>query len=191
MPLLLPLFVHWRLLLPPFLSLPSTRSVLVLPFFPLLLLFLSFRLFSLLLLLPYTCPPSFLFISSIFFIHILHPLPPSLPSSSTEGSFLNMGATEAKLGRTSETNLTRHLVVYLSILSGLSLLRQFTFCIGSFEPLFVRCNNFHINKNCRYFISHVLSLCFYKFTSAARHNNIALESMTTKAKILANKKMSP
>ena len=129
--------------------------------------------------------------SSIFFIHLLHLLLPSLPSSSTEGSFLNMGATEARLGRTSETNLTRHLVVYLSVLLRLSLLRQFAFCIGSFEPFFVRCNNFLINKNCRYFISHVLSLCFYKFTNAAQHNNIAFGSMTTKAKILANKKMSP
>ena len=102
-----------------------------------------------------------------------------------------MGATEAKFGRTSKTNLTRHLVVYLSVLLGLSLLRQFAFCIGSFEPFFVHCNNFLINKNCRYFISCALSICFYKFTNAARHNNIAFESITTKAKILANKKMSP
>ena len=142
MPLLLPLFVHWCPPPPSSPSLPSTRSILVLSFFPFLLIFLSFRLLSLLLLLPYSCPPSSSFISSIFFIHILHPLPPSLPSSSTEGYFLNMGATEARLGRTSETNLTRHLVVYLSVLLGLSLLRQFTFCIGSLEPFFVRCNNF-------------------------------------------------
>ena len=42
-----------------------------------------------------------------------------------------------------------------------------------------------------YLISHVMSLSFYKFASAARHNNIASESMTTKTKILDNKKMSP
>ena len=86
--------------------------------------------------------PHSLLMSSIFFIHLLHLLPPSLPSSSTEGLFLNMSATEAKFGRTSETNLTRHLVVYLSVLRGFFLLlfRQFTFCIGLFKPLFVRCN---------------------------------------------------
>ena len=107
MPLLLPLFVHWCPPPPSSLSLPSTRSILVLSFLPLLLLFLSFHLLSLLLLLPYSCPPSSSFISSIFFIHILHLLPPSLPSSSTEGSFLNMGATEAKFGRTLETNFNK------------------------------------------------------------------------------------
>ena len=43
--------------------------------------------------------------------------PPSFssspPSSSEEGLPLNMGATEAEFGRTSETSLRRHLTVYL------------------------------------------------------------------------------
>ena len=39
-------------------------------------------------------------------------------------------------------------------------------------------------------ISHVMSPSFYKFASAARHDNIASKSMTTKTKILDNKKMS-
>ena len=99
MPLLLPLFVHWRLLLPLFLSLPSTRSILALFLLPLLLLFLSFHLFPLLLLL--------------LFIHLLHLLHSSLPSSSEEGPSLDMGATKAEFGRTSETSLKRDLAVYL------------------------------------------------------------------------------
>ena len=33
-----------------------------------------------------------------------------------------------------------------------------------------------------------MSLSFYKFASAARHDNIASKSMTTKTKILDNKK---
>ena len=143
MPLFLPLFVHWCPPPPPFLSPPSTRSILVLSVLPLLLIFLSFHLFSLLLLLLYSCPPSSSFISSIFVIHILHLLPPSLPSFSTEGPFLNMGATEAKFGRTSEANLIRHLVAYLSVLLRLCfilLFRPYIFCICLFKPLFVLCN---------------------------------------------------
>ena len=46
--------------------------------------------------------------------------PPSFysspPSSSEEGPPLNMGATRAEFGRTSETSLQRHLTVYLSVL---------------------------------------------------------------------------
>src|SRR6266702_3213261 len=83
MPLLLPLFVHWCLLLPLFLLLSTTRSILVLFLLPLLLLFLSFHLFSLLLLL--------------LFIHLLHLLHSSPPSSSEEGPSLNMGATKKKV----------------------------------------------------------------------------------------------
>ena len=51
--------------------------------------------------------------SSIFFIHLLHLLHSSLPSSSEEGPSLDMGATEAEFGRTSETSLKRDLAVYL------------------------------------------------------------------------------
>ena len=43
--------------------------------------------------------------------------PPSFssspPSSSEEGPLLNMGASEAEFGRTSETSLRRRLTVYL------------------------------------------------------------------------------
>ena len=99
MPLLLPLFVHWRLLLPSSLSLPSTISILVLFFLPLLLLFLSFHLFPLLLFL--------------LFIHLLHLLHSSPPSSSEKGSSLDMGTIEAEFGRTPETSLKRDLAVYL------------------------------------------------------------------------------
>ena len=46
--------------------------------------------------------------------------PPSFssspPSSSEEGPPLNMGATGAEFGRTSETSLKRHLTFYLSVL---------------------------------------------------------------------------
>ena len=99
MPLLLPLFVHWCLLLPLFLLLPSTRSILGLFLLPLLLLFLSFHLFPLLLLL--------------LFIHLFHLLHSSPPSSSEEGPSLDMGAIEAEFGKTSETSLKRDLTVYL------------------------------------------------------------------------------
>ena len=42
-----------------------------------------------------------------------------------------------------------------------------------------------------YLTSHVMSLSVYKFASAARYDNIASKSMTTKTKMLDNKKMSP
>ena len=99
MPLLLPLFVHWCLLLPLFLLLSTTRSILVLFLLPLLLFFLSFHLFPLLLLL--------------LFIHLLHLLHSSPPSSSEEGPSLDMGTIEAEFGRTPETSLRRDLAVYL------------------------------------------------------------------------------
>ena len=62
------------------------------------------------------------------FHHQIHPSafpsssssPPSFssspPSSSEEGPPLNMGATGAEFGRTSETSLKRHLTFYLSVL---------------------------------------------------------------------------
>ena len=69
--------------------------------------------------------PHFFPLSSSFH-HQIHPgafpssssSPPSFssspPSSSEEGPPLNMGATGAEFGRTSETSLKRHLTVYLS-----------------------------------------------------------------------------
>ena len=69
--------------------------------------------------------PHFVSLSSSFHRQI-HPSafpsssssPPSFssspPSSSEEGPPLNMGATGAEFGRTSETSLKRHLTVYLS-----------------------------------------------------------------------------
>ena len=89
----------------------------------------------------YSCPPSSSFISSIFLIHLLHPLLPSPSSFSKESSSLDMSNTEAVIGDF-EDKFTRHLTVHLSVLRLLLLLRQFTFCIGLFKPLFVRCNNF-------------------------------------------------
>ena len=115
MPLLLPLVVHWRLLLPLFLLLSTTRSILVVFLLPLLLLFLSFHLLPLLLLL--------------LFIHLLYLLHSSPPSSSEEGPSLNMDATEAEFGRISETSLKRCLIVYLSVLL------FFFYCFGN--PPFV------------------------------------------------------
>ena len=68
--------------------------------------------------------PPFAFLSSSFH-HQIHPgacpsfssSPPSFssspPSSSKEGPPLNMGATGAEFGRTSETSLKRHRTVYL------------------------------------------------------------------------------
>ena len=80
-------------------------------------------------------PPSSSFISSIFFLHLFPLLLQKVP-------FSIWALLKQSLGRTLETNLTKHPIVYLSVLLRLSLLRQFTFCIGLFEPLFVRCNNF-------------------------------------------------
>ena len=69
--------------------------------------------------------PPFASLSSSFH-HLIHPgafpssssSPPSFssspPSFSKEGPPLNMGATGAEFGRTSETSLKRHLTVYLS-----------------------------------------------------------------------------
>ena len=62
--------------------------------------------------------PPFAFLSSSFH-HQIHPgafpsFSSSHPSFSKEGPPLNMGATGAKFGRTSETSLKRHLTVYLS-----------------------------------------------------------------------------
>ena len=102
--------------------------------------------------------------------------PPSFysspPSSSEEGSSLNMGATEAEFGRTSETNLKRHLTVYLSALLSFF----FFYCFG--DPPFVQAClspslyvviHLYINKNCYYFTSHVLSLYFRNDNAVNRH----------------------
>ena len=104
MSLLLLLFVHWWPSPPPFLSLPSTRSILVLSLLPLLLLF-------------------FLFISSLFFssffTHVFHLLHSSLPSSSLissllfpplssfskGGSYHNMSSIEAEIEETAKMSL--------------------------------------------------------------------------------------
>jgi len=53
-----------------------------------------------------------------------------------------MSSIEAEIGETFEDEFKRRLTVYISVLRMLLLLRQFTFCIGLFEPLFVRCNDF-------------------------------------------------
>ena len=104
MSLLLPLFAHWWPSPAPFPSLPSTRFILMLSLFPLLLLL-------------------FLFISSLFFssffTHVLHLLHSSPPSSSLissllfpsplffpkEGSYRNMSSIEAEIGETLKTSL--------------------------------------------------------------------------------------
>ena len=103
MPLLLPLFVHWRLLLPLFLLFSTTISILVLLLFPLLLLFLSFHPFPLLLLL-------------LLFIHLLHLLHLSPPSSSEEGPSLDMGVIKVEFGRTSKTSLRNRFDCLLNVL---------------------------------------------------------------------------
>ena len=132
MPLLLPLFVHWCLLLPLFLLLSTTRSILVLFLLPLLLLFLSFHLFSLLLLL--------------LFIHLLHLLHSSPPSSSKEGPTLNMSATEAEFWKDFGDEFKKMsgcLFICIAVIVFFFLwFWQSTFYIGLFKPLFVRCNTF-------------------------------------------------
>ena len=88
MSLLLPLFVHWCLLLPPLLLLSHHQI------YPGAFPFSS------------SSPPSFSSYPPSF-----SSFPPSFsfspPSSSEEGPPLNMGATGAEFGRTSETSLKK------------------------------------------------------------------------------------
>ena len=148
MSLLLPLFVHWCLLLPPLLLLSHHQI------HPGAFPFSS------------SSPPSF----SSF--------PPSFssspPSSSEEGPHLNMGATGADFGRTSETSLKRHLIVYFSYCCCF-----FLYCFCN-PPSVQACLSsslyvvilFYINKSRYCFISHVLSLYIRNGYAGNRHTTM-------------------
>uniref|UniRef100_A0A7N2MEG3 Uncharacterized protein n=1 Tax=Quercus lobata TaxID=97700 RepID=A0A7N2MEG3_QUELO len=123
-------------------SLPSTSSVLVPSLFPLLLIFFLFvpslffsSFFTHVLHLPPSSPPSSSLISSLLF-----PSPsillPSPSSFSEEGSCHDMSNVEAETEETLKMSFRRSLTVYFSVLRVLSLLQQFSFCIGLFEPFF-------------------------------------------------------
>ena len=68
---------------------------------------------------------------SLFFILFLFEVSSSLGTSSDE----------AEIGETFEDGFKRRLTVYLSVLRMLPMFRQFIFCIGLFEPIFVHCDN--------------------------------------------------